>query len=35
MAATVMGNAAKPVVGEKQHLVFEGIGAERPTVAED
>ena len=35
MAAAVMGNAAIAVVGEKQHLVFPCVGAERPAMTED
>src|SRR5207249_1034930 len=35
MPAPVMGNAAVASRGQEEHLVFEGICAERPTVAED
>ncbi len=35
MAAPVMGDAAIAVRGEEEHLVLEGVGAERPAMAED
>ena len=35
MAAPVMGDAAIPPAGQKQHLVFPGIRTQRPSVAED
>jgi imidazoleglycerol phosphate synthase glutamine amidotransferase subunit HisH len=35
MAASVMRDAAKPAVGEKQHLVFPGVGAQRPAMTEN
>src|SRR5216683_5769674 len=34
MTAAVMRDTAVAVVGKKQQLVFEGVGAERPSVAE-
>ena len=35
MAAAVVGDATVAVVGEEVHLVFEGVGAKGPAVAED
>ncbi len=35
MAPTVMGDAAMALGGQVDHLVFPGIGVERPTMAED
>src|SRR5215468_3126246 len=35
MAAAVMGNAAVAARGQKEHLVFPGVRAQRPAVAED
>src|SRR5262245_16696457 len=35
MAAPIMGDATVPARGQKEHLVLEGIGAERPAVTED
>src|SRR5262245_40817580 len=35
MAAPIMGDATVPARGQKEHLVLEGIGAERPSVTED
>ena len=35
MAAAIMRDAAIAVRGEEKHLVLEGVGAERPAVAED
>src|SRR6516165_4197069 len=35
MAAAIMGDAAVAAGSQEEHLVFEGIGAERPSVAED
>ena len=35
MATAVMGNAAVSVSGQEEHLVFPGIRAQRPAVAED
>ena len=35
MAAAVMGDAAVAAGGQKEHLVFPGIRAERPAMAED
>ena len=35
MAPAVVRDAAIAVAGEEHHLVFEGIGAEGPAVAED
>ena len=35
MAAAVVGDAAVAVRGQEEHLVFEGVRAQRPAVAED
>src|SRR5262245_5114383 len=35
MAAPIMGDATVTARGQKEHLVLEGIGAERPAVTED
>ena len=35
MATPIMGDATVPARGQKEHLVLEGIGAERPAVTED
>ena len=35
VAAAVVGDAAVAARGQEEHLVFEGVGAERPAVAED
>src|SRR4029453_12634636 len=35
MAAPIMGNATVAARSQKEHLVLEGIGAERPAVTED
>jgi hypothetical protein len=35
MTAAVVSNAAITFRGEEEHLVLEGIGAERPPVTED
>ena len=35
MAAAIMGEAAIAVRSEEKHLVLEGVGAERPAVAEN
>jgi hypothetical protein len=35
MAATIMGDAAVAARGQEKHLVLEGVGAQRPPVAED
>ena len=35
MAAAVMGDAAVSVGAQKQHLVFPGVRAQRPAMAED
>ena len=35
VAAAVVGDAAVAAGGQEQHLVFPGVGAERPAVAED
>ena len=35
MAAAIMGDAAMAVRSEEKHLVLEGVGAERPAMAED
>src|SRR5262245_4996743 len=35
MPAAVVSDAAIAVVGQEKHLVFPGIGTERPTVTED
>ena len=35
VAAAVVGDAAIAVGGQKDHLVFPGVGAQRPAVAED
>src|SRR5580692_8632865 len=35
MTAAVMGDAAISARGEEEHLVFESVRAERPSVAED
>src|ERR1700722_7252537 len=34
MAAAIMGDGAITSGGQEEHLVFEGVGAERPAVAE-
>ena len=35
MAATVVGDATVSVLRQKEHLVFKGVGVERPAVTED
>jgi hypothetical protein len=35
MPVAVVGDAAETVADEEVHLVFEGIGGERPAVGED
>jgi hypothetical protein len=35
MAAPIMGDASVPTGSEKEHLVFPGIRAQRPAMAED
>lgn len=35
MATAVMGDAAKAVGGQEYHLVFPGVRAQRPAMAED
>ena len=35
MAAAVMGDAAISAGGQKEHLVFKGVRAQRPAMAED
>jgi hypothetical protein len=35
VSAPIVRDAAESVVGQEHHLVFEGIGAERPAMAED
>src|SRR6266540_3505698 len=35
MASAIMSDAAVAARGEKEHLVFEGIGAERSSMAEN
>ena len=35
MAAAVMGDAAVSAGGQKEHLVFQGVRAQRPAMAED
>ena len=35
MAAAVVGNAAIPMGAQKQHLIFPGVRAQRPAMAED
>jgi hypothetical protein len=35
MAAPVVGDAAIATRGEKEHLVFERVGGERPAMAEN
>src|SRR5712692_10192455 len=35
MAPPVMRDAAEPICGQKHHLVFPGVRAQRPAMAED
>jgi hypothetical protein len=35
MAATIMGDAAIAMGGQEEHLIFKGVGAEQPAMAED